>query len=308
MSTTIRSRCLHRRQFLQLTATAGGVAATLGSVPATASPSAGQQPEGPSQLIDVNVYLSRWPLRRLPLDDTPALVAKLRQQGVTQAWAGTFDGVLHKDVAAANARLVDQCRRHGQGLLVPFGTVNPALPDWEEDFRRCVDQYKMPGIRLHPNYHGYSPGDPRCVRLLQMAADRGRIVQVVLIAEDERMMHPQLRVEPTDHAPLADLARRFARLRLVLLNVQRVLRGPALAKMTSEANVFVDIAYQEGAGGLEKLLGVVPQQQVLFGSYAPMFYFEAAMLKLKESPLSTEQLAAVRYENAQRLVSNVPLG
>jgi hypothetical protein len=46
-------------------------------------------------MIDTNVYLSRWPFRRLRGDETPELVAMLRRAGVTQAWAGSFDGVLH---------------------------------------------------------------------------------------------------------------------------------------------------------------------------------------------------------------------
>src|SRR5690349_15363341 len=50
-------------------------------------------------LVDVNVYLSRWPFRRPPGDETPALVAELRRQGVEQAWAGSFDAPLHRDVA-----------------------------------------------------------------------------------------------------------------------------------------------------------------------------------------------------------------
>src|SRR5690242_13632210 len=41
-------------------------------------------------LVDVNIWLSRWPFRRLPLDDTRALVRKLKSEGVSEAWAGTF--------------------------------------------------------------------------------------------------------------------------------------------------------------------------------------------------------------------------
>ena len=58
-------------------------------------------------MIDTNVYLSRWPFRRLRGDEPGELVEMLRRVGVTEAWAGSFDGVLHKDIASVNARLAD---------------------------------------------------------------------------------------------------------------------------------------------------------------------------------------------------------
>jgi hypothetical protein len=40
----------------------------------------------------------------------------------------------------------------------------------------------------------------------------------------------------------------------------------------------------------------------MFGSHAPLFYFESAELKLRESALSGAQLAAIRYQNAEALI------
>ncbi len=285
---------LDRRGFLQMAAAATGVGA-LGAA------RGGQAAATPKGLIDVNTYLSRWLLRRLPGEDTVDLVSRLRRHGVVQAWVGSVDGLLHRDIAGVNARLADECRRYGGGLLVPFGSVNPRLPDWQDDLRRCVEEHHMPGIRLHPNYHGYRLDDPDFATLLRLATERGLIVQLALIMEDERTMHPLLRVEPTSVTGLPGLLKQTPGLRLVLLNSQRVLSGRALAGLIGAGEVYAEIAMLEGVGGVGNLLAQVPVNRVLFGSFTPLFYFDSALLKLQESPLSDEQLGAIRCANAQRL-------
>lgn len=254
------------------------------------------------RIIDANVNLSRWPTRRMPDDETRRLVAALRRHGVVEAWAGSFDALLHRDLAAVNTRLAHECRTQEGVRLVPFGSVNPTQPDWEEDLRRCAEEHAMPGIRLHPNYHGYTLDHPAFAELLALATRRGLIVGLSLVMEDVRMMHPSFRVPSVNPAPLAAVVAKTPGLRLVLLNSLSVLRGPALQKVVRAGDVSVEISTQEGAGGVAQLLDDVPLERVLFGSYAPFLYFDSAVLKLKESALDPAQLRALQEQNARRLI------
>lgn len=231
-----------------------------------------------------------------------SLTAKLREHGVVEAWAGSFDALLHKDLAAVNARLARECRAQTGVRLVPFGSVNPLLPDWEEELRRCSEEHAMPGIRLIPGYHGYGLEHPAFTRLFQLAAARRLIVALPLVIEDERMMHPLMRVPPVDPKPLAALVARTSGARVVLLNSPGILRGEALLELLRAGEVYVELSMLEGVGGLSSLLERAPLERVLFGSHAPFFYFESALLKLKESALTPAQLKAVREENARRLL------
>jgi len=291
-----------RRDFLRTTSVVAAAAASglLSEPAANAELRNAAVAVGP--LVDTNVTLSRWPGRRLPLNETPALVARLRSQGIRQAWAGSFDGLLHKDIRSVNSRLTEDCRKHGHGILMPFGSVNPLLPDWDEDLRRCHEVHKMPGIRLHPNYQGYKLNDPAFAKLLDLAGERGLIVQLVVTMEDERTQHPLMRVPHVDVVPLLALLASRSKVRIVLLNWSRGVSIALLASLAAGGQIYFDIATVEGIGGVGNLVKQVPADRVVFGSHAPFFYLESAVLKLKESVLSDAQAKAIRGGNARRLL------
>jgi predicted TIM-barrel fold metal-dependent hydrolase len=249
-------------------------------------------------MIDVNVSVSRWPFRRLPDDEPENLVSRLKRLGVTEAWAGSYDALLHQDTGGVNLRLVATCRSQGGGILRPFGTVNPLLPDWQEELRRCHEDHKMLGIRLHPNYHGYALDNPVFAELLASAAKRGLIVQIAMKMLDERTLHPLFKNLPsTSPGPLEELVKRDPKPKVVLLNGGGGRGGNLLAT----GAVSIDMSTVEGAAGLERLVRRIGHEHLLFGSQAPLFYAEAAHLKLKESVLTPEQLDAITQKNAERL-------
>ena len=290
----------NRRKFMK------GSLATAASTPFLRAPAAAAPqasvPANAQRIVDTHVYLSRWPGRRMIGDQPDELVDRLRKHGVSRAWAGSFDALLHKDIAAVNARLAADCAQYGQGLLIPFGTVNPMLPDWEEDLRRCDEKFRMPGIRVHPSYHAYTLEDPAFSKMLRLASERNLIVQIVAWMEDERTQIPALEVQIVDLRPLTSLLEAVPKARVMVLNGFISLRSTPLVpeQLKNFDNLAFDIAMLEQLMGVKVLVDAIGPERVVFGSYSPMFYFESAFLKLREADLSVKQTEAILSANSSR--------
>jgi len=260
-------------------------------------------------IIDTNVNLFNWPFRALKYRDTRALVAKLKKHRVIEAWAGSFEALLAKDMNGVNARLAAECHEHSPGFLIPFGSVNLAWPDWQEDVRRCHEVHKMPGIRIYPGYQPFDLDHPGMESLLKMTSERGLILQVVFGMEDPRVHHPIINVGPVTFGPLLKVLNGTPNAKVQLLHFAPN-RGDDLAQFMMKTNTFIDISQLEGNGAVGRMIGSieglpsprVSVDRIVFGSHAPYFPVETAILKLIESPLDALQLQAIMQGNARRLL------
>lgn len=236
-------------------------------------------------MIDVNVALGHYPFRRLPDDEPDRLAARLRKHGITEGWASSLEGLLHREFGSLNARLARQCRAAGDGLFRPVGVIHPGQPDWVDDLRRCTETHGMKGIRLFPSYHQYDFRLPAIGQLFDLAAERKLFVQVQWRVEDERTEHPLLRPQMPDAGPLIELVAARPGLKLILLNAQRDIRTEMAGRLMAAGRVYFDIAGIEGAGGIERWIAAHSHERLLFGTYSPVFLAESAVLKLQESEL-----------------------
>jgi predicted TIM-barrel fold metal-dependent hydrolase len=278
----------------------------------------GAEPAGgagmPPEIIDTNVHLFDWPFRKLKYAGATALVAKLRRHRITQAWAGSYEGLLHKDLDGVNSRLAEECRARGAGMLLPFGAINPALPDWEADVRRCHEQHRMRGVRLYPSYHNYTLQTPAVARLLQVAQERGLIVQLVVRMEDPRVQLPVTRTPSVNVTELPELLAAVPNLKFQLLNAFNAtesLRGLVGRRIIQETRAMLDFSHVEGQVGLGRLIAgdaangrpSLAVERIVFGSHAPFFPCESAVFKLFESPLGRPDLEKVMRGNAERFLN-----
>src|SRR5690606_39979725 len=117
-----------------------------------------------------------------------------------------------------------------------------------------------------------------------------------------------VRREPIELRPLLRRCHIHHRRRIV--RTDRPLLDPAVALMT-ETSARIDISRWESNGVVGRMIGAapstsrarVPVDRVLFGSHAPYFPLETAILKLIESPLDLTQLHAIIHRNARALLA-----
>lgn len=252
---------------------------------------------GDLPIVDTNVSLFRWPFRRLPLDEPDALLTRLRTLGVTEAWAGSFEALLQRDMSAVNRRLVALCGRFP--FFKPVGCVNPKLPGWREDLRQCVEVPDLRAVRLYPNYHGYALDEPVFRDLLRAVGEAGLLLQIAASMEDTRTQSRLVQVPDVDLRPLGGLLAALPETQVQLLNWRP--RPAVVAQLAKLPGVFFDTARLDGTDGVPALVRALPPGRVWYGSHAPFLVPEAALIRVHESGrLEDREVLDVLGGNAAR--------
>jgi predicted TIM-barrel fold metal-dependent hydrolase len=156
----------------------------------------------------------------------------------------------------------------------------------------------MRGVRLHPNYHGYTLADRAFGEAVEAATNHKLVVQIALEMEDVRTQHPLMRVPPVSVENIAALPLEAT---VQFLNGSSKLL-PQARRLAGDRRVYFDFAMVEGMDPVGHLAAAASIQRVAFGSYAPLFYFESALLKVREAALSEMDARRVFAGNARELL------
>jgi predicted TIM-barrel fold metal-dependent hydrolase len=119
-----------------------------------------------------------------------------------------------------------------------------------------------------------------------------------------------INVGPVTLAPLLKAVDGTPNAKVELLHFSGSSRGDDLSQFMRKANTVMDISRLEGNGAVGRMIGSiqglnsahVAVDRIVFGSHAPYFPVETAILKMIESPLNVPQLQAIMHGNARRLL------
>lgn len=194
--------------------------------------------------------------------------------------AGLDRAVVHtaatdaSQVIPANNWAISLQKNH-PGRILAFGTIHPDFGDPETELDR-IRAKGIRGLKLHPDFQGFSMDDPALFRLLEMAGDRFHL-----------MFHVGDR-PPPDQNPscprkLATLRRMFPGPVMIAAHMGGYLHWQWVLEHLGGENVYFDTSstldFVE-TGLLRELFNGHPAERILFGSDYPLFSPEEEAEKL----------------------------
>ena len=246
-------------------------------------------------MIDFNAYLGHFAFRQLRHNTARGLLALMDKHRIEKACVSSAAAIAYRNAHSGNEELAAEVRGH-RDRFVPFAVLNPAYAGWRDDFKQCVEEFGMRGLRLYPRWHGYKLAHPDCIELARLAGARRMSVSIPLRVEDRRQQSWLVDVPDVDQAEVASLAGAVPEATFVLGN------GSGFRPLPANCSVEISLVTAAIQNELGRLLLSMGEDRILFGTGMPFHYPDPAILKVQVANASDAVKGKIRRGNARRLL------
>lgn len=251
--------------------------------------------------IDVNTYVGHWPFRRIQPAGAKGLISILDRTKTEVALATPMHGIFYKDCLEGMREMLEEIEEYGSRLW-PLTVINPAFPGWEEDFILSVEQLGARGLRLFPNYHGYSLDDGAAKALLREAEARELPTMISVRIRDERSHHWLVKVPSVPVEEIDRMLTAFPALKVIVGNALWNELDALAEHLTNRADTFAEMSHFKSPMFIvEEFVDRFGAERLLYGSAAPLHYPEAQWLRVTRAEVSDEEKEKILGGNAAAL-------
>jgi predicted TIM-barrel fold metal-dependent hydrolase len=251
--------------------------------------------------FDLNVYLGRWPFRRLRYAGANGVRKLMARTGVGQALTIPLQAVFYKDCLDGVREMVEDVGADAQDLY-PLAMVNPNFPSWEHDLLYMVEQLGCVGCGVIPTYHGYRVYDACVGALFETLIEMNLPALLFVRLWDERSHHWCMQVPSLPVEDLSYVLKRFPALRLAICNANLPSEGVALAPaLAGRSTTLLTTAYK--SLHLARVVERLGAEHIAYGSGMPFYYPESALLQVLDADIGERDRALILSENARAFLN-----
>lgn len=283
--------------------------------------------EGPrtETIVDANAYVGNFPWRGLD-SEASDVVDAMDREGVDQAIVSSFDAVFYRNPQPGNRELAEGIAGF-EDRFVPFATIDPTYPLWEDDLAECIEALGMAGVRLFPLYHDYPIDHPTVVDLMDACAEYDVPVMFVGMLEDKRQHHSNWRLRDYDDVgskhwsneqaeALVDVLQASPEVDVVVANAwthaEIIVREtktsyPNGVRLNNEVRsgetyFVLDDLYMYFPHQGEEIAESVGADRLVTGPKLPLMNFQAHYIYTEQFPVSEEERDRIRSANVRSLL------
>ncbi len=201
----------------------------------------------------------------------------------------------------ANCKAINDWAKGETGdKILSFGSVHPADEKALEHLVRLKNQ-GFRGIKVHPEYQGFSFSDRRYFPVWECCSELG--MPVLTHAGFDISFPPPFRTNPRE---LRDFHRSFPRLTLILAHLGGLRMYDAVEEYLLKEDVFLDTAYiaEEDLPPqmLARFIGRHGSERILFGSDSPWAGQKKAVECIDSLNITAAAKENIFYRNAASLL------
>lgn len=187
------------------------------------------------------------------------------------------------------------------GGVISFGSVHPLYEDYKNELEKIKYEYKLKGIKIHPDFMAIDLNDPKMVELLSYAVKLNLIITI----------HAGLDISFPDHhrstpKMLYDILPELKGGKIVMAHSGGYMYSEDVLKyLVDKDEVYIDTSYSLGYMDdklLKKIYYSINPDHILFGTDSPWTDRKDAVQKIHSFGFSDDLKDKIFYKNAMKLL------
>ena len=235
--------------------------------------------------LDLNCFSGNWPFHKVRYNTVEKLIQRHRRCGIEGGIISSCEAIFYQDPYEAELSLSKELA--GTGYYHAM-TLNPTLPAWKDDLRRCVEVLGIKAVRLVPGYHGYLLTDDVINQVISATQEYKLPLLLTLRTEDDRTTW-MLKPRPIPIDEVKAFLESHQDTPTLLANI-RLNEIAALTDLfAARNNLFADTSgFMRGLFPVDTAYPLV-NGQLVFGSAAPRNEIQSIKITVDTSLLTDSQ-------------------
>ena len=185
--------------------------------------------------------------------------------------------------------------------VIPFGAMHPDFPEIASEIRR-LREAGIKGVKLHPNWQGYKPEDPKAFPIYEALIENDMIAYFHGGDELEKWPTP---IDSTPRA-FAEVHAQFPYLKLVVAHMGGYRMWDEVEEYLLGRDLYFDISacFPEDLPDdqLLRMMRAHGMEKILYASDSPCGHPVSQLQRMLSLPLADEEKELLCWKNAARLL------